>query len=319
MEMNILKLYKDHHIPIAGPGQRHYRHGWVNTPCPFCTGSGKPGNHLGFCVDSADERFGSFVCYRCGGKKILDAIARILGISKEQARTIIASYGGISTVPAIIKPKAIRYTREVQLPPRTKRIQDVPGALKYVLKRRFDPDYLEQVWGVIATGPASSVHIKTKDREFDLDYSYRLVVPIYYQGRLVTYQCRDWTGKARTKYMAAHPSQEAVPIKDILYGLDKAEGIYKGILVEGVTDVWRIGVGAVACFGIKYRPLQAKLLVKRFKQVLVMFDTEPQAKVQAKKISRKLEESGIEVELIRLPPGRDPADLTQEEVKEILR
>ena len=316
--MNILKLYKDHHITIAGPGQRHYRYGWVNTPCPFCTGSGKPGNHLGFCVDPADERFGSFVCYRCGGKRVLDAISGVLGISKEQARNIIASYGGISTVPTLIKPKAIRYTREVLLPPRTKRIQDIPGALKYVLDRRFDPDYLEQVWGVRATGAGSVVKAKDGDKNIKVDYSYRLIIPVYHKGKLVTYQGRDWTGKVSPKYKAAHPSVEAAPIKDILYGLDKAEGIDTGVLVEGVTDVWRIGIGGIACFGIKYREPQVRLLIEHFKALKILFDTEPQAKIQALKIIKALVPY-LPVDWIKLPKGKDPADLTQEEIKELLR
>ena len=170
--MNILKLYQDYHISIASPGQRHYRRGWINTACPFCTGSGKPGNHLGFCVDPADEYFNAFVCYRCGGKRIKETIAALLRVSDDQAKSIIASYGGYSTVPTIVKPKGVKYTREAVLPPRTRRIQDIPGALRYVLKRKFDPDYLEQVWGVVATGPSSYVHIKIEDREFNLNYSY---------------------------------------------------------------------------------------------------------------------------------------------------
>lgn len=316
--MDILKLYKDHHIPIAGLGQRHYRHGWVNTPCPFCIGSGKPGNHLGFCVDPQAEHYNSFVCYRCGGKKTLDAVAGILHVSQEQARIIIASYGGISAVSSIIKPKVIKYTREAQLPPRTRRIQEVPGALKYVLNRKFDPDYLEQEWGVVATGPGSVVVIKDGDKIIKVDYSYRLIIPVYYQGRLVTYQGRDWTGKISPKYKAAHPSQEAASIKDILYGLDKAEGMRKVGLFEGVTDVWRGGPGFLSCFGIKYRRPQVLILIKRFEAVVVGFDPESQAKIQAQKIIRELREGGMVTSNFKTPKGKDPAEMESNKLRELL-
>jgi hypothetical protein len=118
--------------------------------------------------------------------------------------------------------------------------------------------------------------------------------------------------------MAAHPSVETMPIKDILYGLDFTEGMEHGVLVEGVTDAWRIGAGAVACFGIKYREPQVKLLCERFKRITVFFDPEPQAKIQAKKIIRELRAMGIKTLWVHPPKGKDAADLTSDEIKRIL-
>ena len=44
--MDVLRLYQDYGVDHLTEGHKHCRDGWVNTPCPFC--SGNDGYHLGW-------------------------------------------------------------------------------------------------------------------------------------------------------------------------------------------------------------------------------------------------------------------------------
>lgn len=313
--MNILKLYQDYRIPMPLSGHKHegLQKGWVNTSCPWCTGNF--GYHLGFCINPSSRYFNGFYCYRCGGKKTFATLARILNVTEDQARDIARQYGGSSTIWRREKPLIKTREVEAELPPNTKKISEVAGAIRYLLKRGFNPDKLEAEWGIMATGPGAKVHMPS---EKYLDYSFRIIIPIYQGGKIVSYQGRDWTGKSGRKYLACLPALEMIPIKHTLYGLDKCEGMGKGRLVEGVTDVWALGIGTVACYGIKYVPEQVKLLASRFKKLDLVFDPEPQAKIQARRIIRELEERGVRTRWRKLPKGKDPAELTEDEKRRVL-
>lgn len=315
--MNILKLYQDYRIQTPPQGHKHegLQKGWVNTSCPWC--SGNFGYHLGFCTNPTSKYFNGFYCYRCGGKKTFPTLARLLNVTEEQAREIARQYGGSTPVRRKEKPVIRPRTRGVELPPNTKRIAEVQGAVRYLLKRGFDPARLEAEWDIAATGPGAKVPLPRKPGAY-LDYSYRIIIPIYHEGKVVSYQGRDWTGKSSRKYLACLPELERIPIKHTLYGLDKCEGMERGRLVEGVTDVWALGVGTVACYGIKYIAEQIKLLASKFKELDLIFDPEPQAKVQARRIIRELEERGVKTRWRKLPGGKDPAELNEEEKRELL-
>lgn len=244
---------------------------------------------------------------------MIKTLSKLLNVSTQEASSICSLYGGklqfVKSSP-VSKPKILK---DCVLPPNRQDLSLCKGAQHYLSLRRFKWQELAKTWLIQATGPGSVISIDGKP----LNYSYRLIIPIYYEGKLVTYQARDWTGKRSPKYLAAHPSKESKPIKSTLYGLDQADG-EEAVLVEGVTDVWRIGAGAVACFGVKYRPEQVRELMKRYKRVIVVADPEPRANLQMRRICKDLEEHRVEVRQVRLPKGKDPADMTKEEIRRLI-
>ena len=313
MALNIKKLYQDFNIHWASPGERHFGDGWINTPCPFCTGN--PGNHLGFCEDLSSKYFGVFVCHRCGGHAVIPVIAKLLRMSNEQAKQIIDQYGGRlpSRRVARAKPVPILRIKTIELPQNTKQLNQVAGALNYVKKRGFDPEELATLWKVQATGPLALVYYQNAaGKERKLDLSYRIIVPIYYQGQLVSWQGRDWTGKSEVKYLTCPPELEGMFHKDLLYGLDLAEGLDTVNLVEGVWDVWRIGPGTVASFGIKFSSKQVQIL-KEFPVVNIFYDPEPQAQLQARKLCAALQQYKCQVRNISTHSKKDPAETSRDE------
>ena len=197
-------------------------------------------------------------------------------------------------------------------------------AVAYLTGRGFDLQYLQQTWGVsfcdwcIACRPAAT---------------NRIVIPVYRPAQLFSGDAeplvlRGWQarsvpgfevlGGSDAKYLSAAGMQKS----ELLYGLHlavAAEGpVY---LVEGPTDAWRVGPGAVALFGKDLSQTQKLLLVHHFvgRQLIVMLDQDARDAAARNRHELQLARSGLpgenRVRIANLPPGRkDPADCTPEEI-----
>jgi DNA primase len=165
---------------------------------------------------------------------------------------------------------------------------------KYLKSRSFDPDQLEQDWGLLGTGPLGP-------------FSNRIIIPIYQAGELVCYQGRDITGKSPTRYKSCSDDKAVLPIKSCLYGIDKVEG-EKIIITEGATKVWRIGPPAVATFGAIVTDAQI-LMLKKFQRRIVLFDGDNTGRERAANLSARLGMFPGKTEVFELPDGISPDDV----------
>jgi DNA primase len=173
--------------------------------------------------------------------------------------------------------------------------------------RNFIPEVLKEKWKIKGTGPIG-------------DYKHRIIAPIYFNGVLVSYQGRDYTGKAERRYMACRKKDELIHHKNILYGIDRAKGS-KCILVEGITDVWRLGDGAVGTFGIQYSDYQLVMLWERFNEIYIMFDDDPQAIRRAKTLGQELMtlfNLKVEICIIKGDPGGLPQSTADKYKRQLL-
>ena len=272
--IDIIKLYHDHNIDFKTEGNKHCTKGWVNINCPLCNGDNF---HLGFCVDLTSKFAGSFVCWRCGGhstfKVLREILKRGLDVKEIIKRYRVSGYAGPSVQTEIrLVKSAFRY------PTDTGPIQN--HHRKYLIKRNFNPNYIEQEWGVLGTGPLSTLSYRVGKEKKVLDYRNRLIIPIEWGGKIVSFQGRAITERSKMKYLACPEEREIINLKTIIYGKTDWK---RCVVVEGVTDVWRLGFGAVSLFGIKYTLQQIRILSK-FEKVFLLFDPEAQAQAQAKKI-----------------------------------
>jgi len=307
--MNIQKLYEDFSIPYAPEGHRHYRDGWINTNCPFC--SGHEGMHLGWEIES-----NHYYCWRCGFHKTTTTISKLLRITEQEVKHIIRQYRvGITTTKetkAKIRRKAFR------LPSNTEPLS--VRHKQYLERRGFDPDYLETQYGLLGTGPVS-----TLDK---INYKFRIIAPIYWihGDDQVSFQGRDITNRSKLKYITCPKDRELIFHKDILYMNTFPNDLSLppfdiGICVEGITDVWRFGDYSFATFGIEYTHKQVRLISQMFKRVAVVFDDEPQAVIQANKLVGELKFRGVDA--WRVDIDGDPGGMKQVDadylVKNIIR
>ena len=85
--MKILQLYDSLNIPYLTEGNKHCAPGWINTHCPFCTGS--QNYHLGYNIQKS-----YYNCYRCGHHNIIKTLSKFSGLSYPQIKELIRQFGG---------------------------------------------------------------------------------------------------------------------------------------------------------------------------------------------------------------------------------
>ena len=296
--MDILQLYEDYNIPHLTEGNKHCTPGWVNVHCPFCQGEQEW--HLGFPLDGY-----VFKCWRCGIHSSTVVIAKLLGVSFTEAKTISHKYAGKSKKTKPLKRKV--RAKGFKYPSNT--IPLLPHHKNYLAKRQFDPDFLEKEWDLMSTGPVSFLD--------KIKYSHRILDPIYWDGERVSFQTRDATDRHKVKYMACPKDRELIHHKHIVYRHPQAHDSDFGIVVEGITDVWRFGRIAVATFGIEYKSQQARVIAKLFKKGVVIFDSGSQEIRQARKLVADLRFRGSDFSMVVIEG--DPGSMNQKEADKLIK
>lgn len=299
---DIERLLKDYSIPYASPGEHHHvTDGWVNIHCPFCAGHAN--YHLGI-----SPEHGGCHCWRCGNHRTVDALIKILNLPPAKAKAVLREYK--TDGPPIRKkaqePKIAIHPFKYPKPytPLTKTHKE------YLAKRNFDPDYLEREWSLLATGPVSFLD--------GISYNHRILIPIMWNGEVVSFQARDITDKSDLKYLACPMRREIIHHKNIVYGRQELWPTFSAvIIVEGVTDVWRLGPSAIATLGIEFKMEQVLQLAKINNRFFIIFDNEPQAQQQARKLFVKLKTLNKEV-YIETVEG-DPGSMEQNDANQLIR
>ena len=193
-----------------------------------------------------------------------------------------------------VLPKNFKLLRSDRLP---------RSVSRFFRARRFDPDICE---------------------EFDLgycqppgEYADCLIAPVYLRGEVVSFQALN---PNKGYYESCAKGRAKYSNKEFLYGVDWVKDSDRVFVVEGITDVWRLGKGnAVGTFGIKYTRTQVSLLWEFFrgKKLRILYDAD--AGEQAEALGVELGILGFEnLKIIKLKEG-DPADLDERGVREILR
>jgi len=289
--MDITRLLSDFQIPFQ-TGGKNVGKDWIGLSCPFCD---DPSYHLGY---NLKKKF--FHCWRCGTHPITTTISKLLSINENQVSRIIQQYNGATEADSaiIIKP--------FQFPTGT--MQMTNQHKTYLENRKFNPEILEKEWGLLGTGPVSKLD--------NSDYKLRIIAPIYWGGKIVSFQGRSLSNKTTPKYKACPKNREIISHKHILYG-KQSKWKSTGICVEGITDVWRLGIFSFATFGIEYTSMQARIIANSFKSVLVLFDNEPQAQLQADKLVAELKFRGVNAKKATVKD--DPGNMLQNDADYLIK
>lgn len=270
--------------------------GWIQLPCPFCyKGDGKFG--LGWSGTV-------FNCFRCGKLGRLETLSALLNLTPAKTAQTLSKYErdtkGLPDRFNAVK-RDLGGVSAVKMPYGATKMVD--RHREYLKARRFDPNRLEAEWGLLGTGPVGP-------------FAHRIIIPVFQDGKLVSFQGRDITGKAANKYKSCPDDKAVLPIKSCLYGWDKVQGD-SVIVTEGPTKVWRLGAGAVCTFGAMATDQQVKILT-RFRRLFTLFDEDEAGREGADKLSRRLAVLGSHCCIVTVGV-KDVAELSDEDAKALMQ
>lgn len=288
-KQKIIKIFKDRGVEYWTEG-KNVSDGSVNITCPFCNDHS---NHCGIFEDTL-----VFHCWICGASGPIEALLEtLLGIGSREADDLLGNVesdfktSSLEQIDRLIcreVSKAIEANRgkEIEWPEYSVPITRDTESL--VLDR-----YLKRRKISLATVILHNCRLCEAGR-----YMHRMIIPVYFSGKLVSYQAADLTGKAYLKYETA-PGK----INDYLYGYDQVTE--EMILVEGILDAWRLGPGACATFGTHITNNQKNLIEdKKLKKLIFCWDSD--AYWKAKNQAGWFKPFIREVKVIKLPEGEDP-------------
>lgn len=151
-------------------------------------------------------------------------------------------------------------------------------------------------------------------------YAMRVLIPIFQDGRLVSFVARAITDKCPCRFqpykhqpVCGHRWVKVLypqgPHKaGILFDIDRVRGQEEVILVEGPFDAIRLSGRAVATLGAGVSVSQRALLRKAgFSKVTILYDPDEPGQRASMRAARELMGAGFTVRIANLEAGYDPA------------
>ncbi len=232
---NFEDVLEDNSISYRRAGEHHHaRTGWVNFDCPYC-GKDTEKFHMGY---SSERRL--LNCWKCGRKDLVDVLSLLLNVSIQTA------IGISKEITGKIQYLKKAHTGKYRPPDRINELASVHRG--YLRRRKFDPVEITRLWNVRGIGLSNA------------RFSWRLFIPYILDDQNVNWTTRSVNHVSPNKYVSASANECSIPRTELLYGEDYVRNAI--LAVEGPTDVWRIGPGAVATSGLSYSSAQVEKLAK---------------------------------------------------------
>ena len=318
---------KKYNIPYITHG-KNVGAGEINIKCPFC-GNADPSQHMGL-----NKKSSKWACWRNSahrGKSPVRLIARLLGCSTSRAREV----AGIRNTDLTQLGSAIAALKGVSQTPGSTKPLTMPDSFKEItdqgVRKRFLDYLMGRGWSKYkALGIAKKYGLRCC---LVGRWSHRIIVPIYYEGKLVSWLGRTVNNDMR-RYLALSP--KATPpdqpatrnIKDTVFNYDDlmATGGHTLYVVEGSMDAMNIDwhghkrdkrVRATALFSADVSTQQTYLLQtlsKQFDRVVVLLDNGELA--NSLRVQARLTQSGVDCKL--LTQVKDPGELTRKQLVKLL-
>ena len=272
--MNFEKLFRDYNVPYS----LRINRGWVNCNCPYCDTKSTSFN-LGF------NPAGNY--YHCWKSKhsysMEELLSTILHIPESSVRSVLKDYSGAGEILPERKKSNVNH---LELP--THKFTPVERA--YLKKRGFEPKYLFKKYRIVGGG-------------IDGDWKFRIIIPIYYNGQLMSWTGRSILSKEKLKklnlprYKNLSNEKSVKNIKELFFNIDNCRN-KSVVLTEGPFDVLRFDGEAICSMGTELTEGQIALLAERFEKIFILFDNEPKAQEKARKFGLQLSSIGIDVEIV---------------------
>ena len=248
---------------------------------------------------------------RVGGN-ILDLVAYLEGCSMREAALRLHAQRGVWWGGGVADPLVSKGTKVGDR-------GEEPAELSFRLRVSAGHRYVEQ----------RGVHPETAAR-FGVGFyagsgflRNRIVFPIHdSRGRLVAYAGRSLDG-AEPRYLFPPGFRKSQVLFNLHRAVDRVAGPPQpAIVVEGFFDCLKVhqaGYGSVvALMGTSVSEAQEKLLLDRFPELILMLDGDEAGQRASQQWAERLRPR-ISLCLARLPPGRQPDQLSTDQIQQILR
>lgn len=291
--MNITDILNEYRVPFKRHGETHHATtNYAQIDCPMCGAKGKwrMGIHL-------TKNYAT--CWNCGPHQLLQVLTEITGAGYAKCQDLVHSLKknarfieqelGVHKQPrgSLVFPKGVDKL--------------LPAHRKYLRNRGFNVRELERLWGVKGIG-------------MEVNLSWRVFIPIYHHGEVVSWTTRSISDDCERKYISASPEQESVSHKEILFGMDYVR--HAAMVTEGPLDAMSIGPGAVATLGTTVTKTQVEQLA-RIPLRYICLDNEPQAQARAEGLCNRLGVFPGETRRVVLDSGKDPGECSMQELTEL--
>lgn len=301
--------------------------------CPFCLDARKRLyiSYLWGVWDEATQSKNLFLC-RCFNEECMSDPGKPGALHKSvYSGSSRGRDGKIATKPGYAKPTG---QEACELPGETISLAELSRtdpwhpAITYLQSRNFDPVALSEEYGAVYC--LNSRYGLAEDR---------IIVPIYVRDQLRGWQARypgdDVYGLSFKE--AGVPKYWTCPgtkVGSLVYNADKAATHRTIVVVEGPTDVWRLGAPAAALLGKKAnqdKVIALRDAVKRAgaepheRSIVILLDTDPSAKHLERTPDHPIEKAAAEfvqifpkVSRVYLPSGTDPGSLSLEFLRDTI-
>lgn len=291
---DIVGYLKTKGIPFYTEG-KNVSPGWIGIKCLWC---GDKSNHLGINLKSKIIK-----CWKCKHKgSVLNLVQKLELCSWSEAEKIAENYFEyyIPEAPSSFKPKI----KPEDVIPKEVLKDPLEIHTNYLKSRNFNPSEIIREYKILFTHHRGRL-------------KFRIVIPIIMDHLVVGYTARDVTEKAELRYISSGKDEYLVDPDSVFYNIDTVSDA--AIVVEGCTDVWRMGPGACATLGTEFNNHHIfALLQKGVKRVFWLYDSESEAQALAEKGANMLSVVVPHVEKICLEEG-DPGSLSPEEAMYLKR
>jgi hypothetical protein len=291
--MQLTKILDGLDISYCRPGEHHHvREGWVGIDCPWCPTpmAGRGRYRLGIEIST-----GRVNCWVCGHHSLISVLMEVGRVPYKAAKDAISNIEFTRFLPDYSEKASGSLKKPKGIGPLARAHRE------YLRGRGFDPLKIQKLWKVEGIRISSNLQ-------------WRLFIPIFLDGEEISWTTRSLNDNSNgRKYISASPSEEKTHFKDSLYGIDLARNSI--IVVEGPTDVWRIGPGAVALYGLNWTASQVNMIAG-FHQRAICFDNEDSAQDKAIHLAADLYGCPGKTTIIKLD-SEDPGSASEKEIHKL--
>jgi len=241
----------------------------------------------------------SFYCFGCHiGGGVLKLVSSLVEEVKSEADLVKFMHDGLGIFEKlpVVRAPGLEHIKDL--------LQGISSPRMPIAKKSQNPIFSPFDITYVTEGPLAGRHI----------------IPIYFEGKIVAYEARDFTGRRMPKTLIQPPT---VAIHSYLWNFDRLSPGEPVIVVEGIKGaIALLSYGeknVVSSFGAKLSGIQAALLLKKEPtEVVLSYDADEAGFTGTQDAITSLL-AWTKVSVVRLPDGCDPWDVTVQTWQECLQ